>query len=97
MVTTLDENLEPVQVEMRVGQAVETVGQAGRPKTITGFQTHTTPVLLSVGERAQLADQEKWEALTSTLEGIVIIRKKAEEGADGDGDAKMGDGDAKSK
>ena len=29
-------NMLPINV--RVGQAVETVGQAGRPKTITGFQ-----------------------------------------------------------
>jgi hypothetical protein len=34
----VDANLEPVKVSVRVGQAVETVGQAGRPKTITGFQ-----------------------------------------------------------
>ena len=46
------------QVDVRVGQALDTVGQAGRPKTITGFQTHTTPVLLSSGERAELATDE---------------------------------------
>ncbi len=34
------------------------VGQAGKPKTITGFQTHTTPVLLGYGERAELATEE---------------------------------------
>ena len=34
------------------------VGQAGKPKTITGFQTHTTPVLLAYGERAELATDE---------------------------------------
>lgn len=34
------------------------VGQAGKPKTITGFQTHTTPVLLAFGERAELATEE---------------------------------------
>ena len=27
-----------VKASVRVGMAVETVGQAGRPKTITGFQ-----------------------------------------------------------
>jgi hypothetical protein len=32
---------------VRVGQAVDVVGQAGRPKTITGFATHSTPVLLA--------------------------------------------------
>jgi 26S proteasome regulatory subunit N1 len=35
---TVDTDLQPVTVNARVGQAVETVGQAGRPKTITGFQ-----------------------------------------------------------
>ncbi len=39
-------------------QAVDVVGQAGKPKAITGFQTHTTPVLLAYGERAELATDE---------------------------------------
>jgi 26S proteasome regulatory subunit N1 len=39
-------------------KAVDVVGQAGKPKTITGFQTHTTPVLLAAGERAELATEE---------------------------------------
>jgi 26S proteasome regulatory subunit N1 len=47
MLVTLDEDLKPLPVSVRVGVAVDTVGQAGRPKTITGFQTHTTPVLLA--------------------------------------------------
>ena len=34
------------------------MGQAGRPKAITGFQTHTTPVLLGYGERAELATDD---------------------------------------
>jgi len=59
---------------VRVGQAVDTVGQAGRPKTITGFQTHTTPVLIAAGERAELATDE-YLPLTSVLEGVVILRK----------------------
>ncbi|RAL65640.1 hypothetical protein DID88_005311 [Monilinia fructigena] len=32
---TLDEDLKPLTVNVRVGQAVDVVGQAGRPKTIT--------------------------------------------------------------
>ena len=35
---TVDAELKPVKTNVRVGLAVETVGQAGRPKTITGFQ-----------------------------------------------------------
>jgi 26S proteasome regulatory subunit N1 len=37
MVVTLNENLENVKVQLKVGQAVDTVGAAGKPKTITGF------------------------------------------------------------
>lgn len=55
-------------------KAVDVVGQAGRPKTITGFQTHTTPVLLAYGERAELATDE-YISLTPILEGFVILRK----------------------
>ena len=51
-----------------MGQAVDVVGQAGKPKTITGFQTRTTPVLLSYGERAELATDE-YIALSPILEG----------------------------
>ncbi|CAP71311.1 uncharacterized protein PODANS_6_3150 [Podospora anserina S mat+] len=71
---TLDENLKPLTVNVRVGQAVDVVGQAGRPKTITGWQTQSTPVLLAHGERAELEDEE-YISLSSTLEGLVILRK----------------------
>lgn len=71
---TLDEDLKPLTVNVRVGQAVDVVGQAGRPKTITGWQTQSTPVLLAYGERAELEDEE-YLCLSSTLEGLVILRK----------------------
>ncbi|KAI0406181.1 armadillo-type protein [Xylaria palmicola] len=71
---TLDENLKPLTVNVRVGQAVDVVGQAGRPKTITGWQTQSTPVLLAYGERAELEDEE-YISLSSTLEGLVILQK----------------------
>ena len=71
---TLDEDLKPLQVNVRVGQAVDVVGQAGRPKTITGWQTQSTPVLLAYGERAELED-EQYLSLASNLEGLVILRK----------------------
>lgn len=71
---TLDEDLKPLPVNVRVGQAVDVVGQAGRPKTITGWQTQSTPVILAYGERAELED-EKYISLSSTLEGLVILRK----------------------
>ena len=74
MLVTFNEDLQPLPVSVRVGQAVDVVGQAGKPKTITGFQTHTTPVLLALGERAELATEE-YLSLTPVLEGFVILRK----------------------
>ena len=58
MLVTLDTDLKPLSVTVRVGKAVDVVGQAGKPKTITGFQTHSTPVLLGYGERAELATND---------------------------------------
>ncbi|KAG5891554.1 hypothetical protein JTB14_028571 [Gonioctena quinquepunctata] len=74
MLVTFDEDLNPLPIPVRVGLAVDVVGQAGKPKTITGFQTHTTPVLLAFGERAELATEE-YLALTPIMEGFVILRK----------------------
>jgi len=73
MLITVNEDLSWRPVTVRVGQAVETVGQAGKPKTITGFQTHTTPVLISSGERAELGTEEVL-SVSSVLEGIVIVK-----------------------
>ncbi|KAJ8749248.1 hypothetical protein K2173_018727 [Erythroxylum novogranatense] len=74
MLMTVDENLKPLSVPVRVGQAVDVVGQAGRPKTITGFQTHSTPVLLAAGDRAELAT-DKYIPLSPILEGFVILKE----------------------
>ncbi|XP_045820381.1 26S proteasome non-ATPase regulatory subunit 2 homolog A isoform X1 [Trifolium pratense] len=74
MLLTVGENLKPLSVPVRVGQAVDVVGQAGRPKTITGFQTHSTPVLLAAGDRAELAT-EKYIPLSPILEGFVILKE----------------------
>lgn len=74
MLVTFDENLNPLTVPVRVGVAVDVVGQAGKPKTITGFQTHTTPVLLAMGERAELATEE-YISVTPVMEGFVILSK----------------------
>ncbi|CAI4210616.1 unnamed protein product [Parascedosporium putredinis] len=67
----------PLKVNVRVGQAVDVVGQAGRPKTITGWQTQSTPVVLGYGERAELEDEE-YITLNGTLEGLVILKKNPE-------------------
>ena len=78
MLITVDENLEPIKVNVRVGQAVDVVGQAGKPKTITGWVTQATPVLLNYGERAELETNE-YISLSHSLEDIVILKKAAED------------------
>jgi 26S proteasome regulatory subunit N1 len=60
-----------------VGTAVDIVGQTGNPRTITGFQTHNAPVLLSSGDRCELSTEE-FTALTDLLEDIVIIKENPE-------------------
>jgi len=63
-----------INIPVRVGQAVDVVGQAGNPNTITGFITNNTPVLMGHGERAQLATDE-YIPVTPLLEGFVIVKK----------------------
>merc|ERR1712038_1563769 len=73
MLITVNEDMSWRPVTARVGQAVETVGQAGKPKTITGFQTHSTPVLLGTKERAELGTEEVL-SVSTVLEGIVVLK-----------------------
>lgn len=74
---TMDESLKPIPALVRVGQAVEVVAQAGKPKTITGFQTHTAPVLIAASERAELATEE-YISVSPILEGFVLLKKNPE-------------------
>ena len=83
MLVTVSEDISWRPVTVRVGQAVETVGQAGKPKRITGFQTHQTPVLLQSKERAELGSEEVL-AVSSVLEGIVIVRDNPEYQVEGE-------------
>lgn len=55
-------------------QAVDVVGQAGKPRTISGFQTHSTPVRLGTTERAELATDE-FIPYSNVLENFVILKK----------------------
>ena len=55
-------------------QAVDVVGQAGKPRTISGFQTHSTPVRLGTTERAELATEE-FIPYSNGLENFVILQK----------------------
>lgn len=74
---TLDENLKPLSVPVRVGKAVDITVQAGRPKKITRFRTYLTPVLLAAEDRAELAT-EKYVPLSPILEGFVILKENPE-------------------
>lgn len=73
-ILTINEEGEPIKVNVRVGQAVDTVGQAGKPKTITGWITQSTPVLLNHGERAEL-ETDEYISYASHIEGVVILKK----------------------
>ncbi|XP_001607384.2 26S proteasome non-ATPase regulatory subunit 2-like [Nasonia vitripennis] len=73
---TLDENLELLPVSVRVGQAVDVLGKAGNPKSITGGHVHTTPLLMAHGEKAELVSNDEYEPLVDPMEGVVILRAK---------------------
>jgi 26S proteasome regulatory subunit N1 len=71
---TFGEDGKAIETSVRVGQAVNIVGQAGKPKSISGFQTHVTPVRLGNTERAELASEE-FIPYSHVLEGLVILSK----------------------
>lgn len=73
MLLTLDSNMNAISTMVRVGQFVDTIGQAGKPRSITGFQTNTTPVLLDRNEKAELVSDE-YIALNNNLVGSVILK-----------------------
>ena len=78
MLMLLDNRHEmvPLKANARVGQAVDTTGQAGNVRNISGFQTLEVPVLLAPGERAVLVDEEKYELGTHLLDGFVFAEEK---------------------
>ncbi|CCW67475.1 unnamed protein product [Phytomonas sp. Hart1] len=76
MVLAVDEKMEPVEgIQVRVGLPVDTVALPGKPKTITGFQTHTTPVLLASTDKVELADL-KYRSIPSIVEGVFVVEQK---------------------
>lgn len=78
MAFTLNENLDNFPIDVRVGQAIDTVTLVGNPRSITGFQTHKSPVILQYGERAELAEEEWMLASNTVLENFVIVKKNPE-------------------
>lgn len=69
-----NEEGESIPVSVRIGQAVDVVGQAGKPRTIAGFQSFSLPARLGTTERAELAT-EQYISYSHVLEGFVIFRK----------------------
>lgn len=83
MLLTVNDKVEKVDAQVRVGERVDTVAVAGKPKTITGFQTQQSPVLLQDGDRAELVPG-KYQVVASgtVLEGIVVIEARKETAED---------------
>ncbi len=74
-VMTVDENLKPKDVQLMVGQAVDIVGQTGNPRTISGFQIHTSPAIINSGERCEI-NGEDFVPYSDVMEGVVIVKEK---------------------
>ena len=77
MVMTVNEKLEPIPVQLMVGQAVDIVGQTGNPRTITGFQIHNSPSLIGTGERCEL-NGDDYISYSDVMENIVIVKENPE-------------------
>ena len=75
LVMTVDENMKPKDVQLMIGQAVDIVGQTGNPRTISGFQIHTSPAVINTGERCEI-NGEDFIPYSDVLEGIVIVKEK---------------------
>ncbi|RWS10820.1 26S proteasome non-ATPase regulatory subunit 2-like protein [Dinothrombium tinctorium] len=71
---TFDENLKAAPITVRVGKRVDTTGKVGKQRSIAGFRTLTTPMLLSIDQRAEIASDE-YRPLTPIIEHNVILRK----------------------
>lgn len=74
MLMVVDKEGNQIQTQVRVGKAVDVVGKPGNPKTITGFQQHATPVLLSAGEKAELATDD-YIPYSNNLEGVIYVKE----------------------
>jgi 26S proteasome regulatory subunit N1 len=80
---TVNDKVEKVEAQVRVGERVDTVAVAGKPKTITGFQTQSSPVVLQEGDRAELVPGKfQLVAQGTSLEGVVVIEPRKESAAD---------------
>ncbi|GIQ83524.1 26S proteasome regulatory complex, non-ATPase subcomplex, Rpn1 subunit [Kipferlia bialata] len=74
----IDSAGHPVATSVRVGTFVDTVGLAGQaPSRLTGFQTHDTPVVATVGgsggEGVEFAT-DRYISPTAILEDITVVK-----------------------
>ena len=74
LVMTVDEKLKPKDVQLMIGQAIDIVGQTGNPRTISGFQIHTSPAVINAGERCEI-NGEDFISYSDVLEGVVIVKE----------------------
>ena len=65
-----------LKANMRVGQAVDTTGQAGSVRNVSGFQTLESPVLLAPGERAVMVDTDEFKFGSHFLDGFIFAEEK---------------------
>ena len=75
MLFYVDEKLDEIKTNVRVGQGIDTVGQVGKPRNITGFQTHTSPVIINLNEKAELGTEEFIPVAEVIHENFVILKK----------------------
>lgn len=78
MLFYVNENIEEIKTTVRVGQGIDIVGQVGKPRTITGFQTHTSPVIINLNEKAELGTEEYLPVAEVLQENFVILKKNPE-------------------
>lgn len=71
---TLDSDLKPTPVSVRIGKPLDTAGMPGKPKVISSFYSHQAPVILQQTEAAELNTGE-YQLFAHTLTGIVLSRK----------------------
>lgn len=71
VVIAVDTDLNPVNVNVKVGNPVEIVGMTGEQKRLSGVQVFQSPAVVGIGEEAEIDD----ECFTEIIEGVVVVKK----------------------
>eukprot|EP01086_Lenisia_limosa_P017495 TRINITY_DN8744_c0_g1_i1.p1 TRINITY_DN8744_c0_g1~~TRINITY_DN8744_c0_g1_i1.p1 ORF type:complete len:733 (-),score=193.11 TRINITY_DN8744_c0_g1_i1:52-2019(-) len=72
---TVDEENNPLETEVRVGQALELVGQVGHTQAITAFQTMNTPAIVAAGQRATMSGDKYTCHVPLMSNGTTVVKK----------------------